>query len=84
MEIVIKITPESYHRLRRQVPSGSPAHERIEKAARIDHAVEGVEFAGYSISCTKEQARVMRDAAKQSCPEVVTEIDKALNAARSR
>lgn len=83
MNVVIKITPESYRRLRDHVPNDSAAHEAVETAARIEHAVEGVLFAGYSITCDEAQARLLLDIAKRCCPEVVVEVEKALNAARN-
>jgi hypothetical protein len=83
LEIFIKIAPPAYDRLRRQIPPESPAHEAIEKASRIDHSVEGVLFAGYSIPCSAEQARIILEFAKQACPETVPDIEKAIAHARS-
>lgn len=83
MNVVIKITPESYRRLRDHVPSESAVHEAVETAARIDYAVEGVLFAGYSITCDEAQARLLLDIGKRCCPEVVVEIEKALSVARN-
>ena len=82
MEMIIKLSRQTYQRLRDHVPAHSPAHEPIEKAAPIDHSVEGVTFAGYSIACDDEQALVMLDVAKRHCPDAVTEIEKALASAR--
>ena len=42
MNKFIKVAPRYYERLRSQIPVESPAREAIDKATRIDHAVEGV------------------------------------------
>ena len=44
MNKFIKVAPRYYERLRSQIPVESPAREAIDKATRIDHAVEGVLF----------------------------------------
>ena len=78
MDILIKIAPESYRKLRDHIPMDSPARDAIEKATPIEHAVEGVLFAGYSIVCSEAQARLLLDFAKQHCPEATSDIAKAL------
>ena len=83
MEIFIKIAPQAYHRLRSHIPSKSAAHEAIEKAHRIDHSIEGVLFAGYSIACNEDQALIILEIAEQFCPEIVQDIEKAITRARS-
>jgi hypothetical protein len=82
MEIFIKIPPRAYNRLRSHVPADSSAHEAIEKASRIDHSVEGVLFAGYSIPCNEEQAQIILEIAKQYCAEIVPDIEKTITLAR--
>ena len=82
MNIFIKVAPRYYERLRSQIPSQSPAREAIDKATRIDHAVEGVLFEGYNIPCDEDQARIILEIAKHSCPEIVRHIEEALRLAR--
>jgi hypothetical protein len=81
-EIVLKLTPPDYQRLRNQIDSGSPAHDAINKATPIDHALDGVQFAGYTIPCTEEQASAILKTAKQCCPGAVSEIERAIELAR--
>jgi len=50
MEILIKIPPQAYERLRRHISTDSPAFEAVDKASRIDHSIEGVLFAGYAVA----------------------------------
>jgi hypothetical protein len=83
METFLKIPPRAYIRLRSHIPTDSPAHEAIEKASRIDHAVEGVVFAGYSIPCNEPQLRIIFEIAKQCCPEIIPDVEKALTRTRS-
>ena len=78
----IKIALWAYNRLRSEIPSESAAHEAIENASRIDHSIEGVLFAGYSIRCNEDQARVILETAKQCCPEVVRNIEEAITLAQ--
>jgi hypothetical protein len=82
MNIFIKVAPRYYKRLRGQIPNQSPAREAIDKATRIDHAVEGVLFEGYNIPCDENQARIILETAKQSCPEIVRDIEEVLRLAR--
>ncbi len=84
MEIFIKLAPRAYKQLRSHISTESVAHEAIEKASRIDHSLEGVVFAGYSIPCNEEQARIILEIAEQYCPEIVSDIEKAITLARSR
>ena len=83
MEILIKIAPQAYDRLRSHISTDSAAHETIETASRIDHAIEGVLFAGYTIACNEEQARIILEIAKQCCPEIIPTIEEAVRLARS-
>jgi hypothetical protein len=83
LEIFIKIAPRAYDRLRSHISAESAAHEAIEKASRIDHSVEGVLFAGYTIACNEEQARIILEVAKRHCPEIIPDIEKAITLARS-
>jgi hypothetical protein len=82
MEIYVKLAPRDYERLRSSIPGESPAREAIENATRVDHAVEGVLFEGYTIPCNEGQARIIRDIAKQCCPELIPAIDQAISLAR--
>jgi len=82
MDIFIKVARRYYGRLRSQIPTESPAREAIDKATRIDHAVEGVLFEGYNIPCDKDQARILLETARQYCPEIVRDIEEALRLAR--
>jgi len=82
VEIFIKLAPRPYNLLRNHIPAESSAHEAIERASRIDHSVEGVLFAGFSIPCNEEQARVILEIAKQYCPEIIPDIEKAITFAR--
>jgi hypothetical protein len=81
MQIFIKIAPREYNRLRAQIPTESAAHEAIEKATRIDHSLEGVLFAGYTIPCNEEQARIILEIARQCCPEIISDIEEAITLA---
>jgi hypothetical protein len=83
MNKFIKVAPRYYERLRSQIPTESTAREAIDKATRIDYAVEGVLFEGYSIPCDEDQARILLETAKQYCPEIVREIEDALRLSRS-
>jgi hypothetical protein len=83
MNTFIKVAPRYYERLRNQIPIESPAREAIDKATRIDHAVEGVLFEGYNIPCDEDQARILLETAKQYCPEIVRDIEEALKLSRS-
>jgi hypothetical protein len=83
MDIFIKVAPRQFERLRSQISTESPAHKAINKATRIDHAVEGVLFEGYNIPCDEEQAHILLETAKQYCPEIVRDIEQALRQPRS-
>ena len=82
MEILIKLAPRDYSRLRSHIPIESAAYEAIEKATWIDHSLEGVSFRGYTIRCDERQARVILEIAKQYCPEIVSDIDHAMTLAQ--
>jgi hypothetical protein len=84
MEIFfIKLSPSAFNRLRRHIDADSAAYESIERATRIDYTVEGVLFAGYSIPCDDEQARIILETARQHSPEILPDIEKAVALARS-
>jgi hypothetical protein len=82
MNVVVKLTPENYQALRNHISTNSPAHHAVETATRIEHAVEGVLFAGYNIACSEADARIILETARRHCPAAVFEIEKALRAAR--
>jgi hypothetical protein len=82
MDIFIKVTLQGYTRLRDQIPTESDAREAIDKATRIDHSLEGVLFAGYTIPCNEQQARIILETAKQRCPEIVPDVEKAITLGR--
>ena len=84
MNKFIKVAPRYYERLRSQIPVESPAREAIDKATRIDHAVEGVLFEGYNIPCERgPSANPSRNSQAIYCPEIVRDIEEALRIARS-
>ena len=56
MEIHIKLAPAQYERLRNTYPIDSPIRDVIDNARRVDHAIEGVLFAGYTIVCDEDRA----------------------------
>lgn len=84
MEISFKLNPKDYQRLRRQMPAKSPAREAMDKASRIEHALEGIQFEGYAFTCSEKQAEIILGIAKQCCPDVVPEIKNAVMLARSQ
>ena len=81
MQIFIKIGSRYYSRLRSHVPLHSAAREAIEKATRIEHSLDGLLFAGYSIPCDMEQARSIFEIARRCCPEIIPEIEQAISRA---
>jgi hypothetical protein len=81
-EIFIKLATRDYHRLRSHIPVASRAQDAISKATPIDHAVEGVQFAGFTIPCNEEQARIILEIARQHCPSIIPEIEDAIRLAR--
>ena len=81
MKIFIKVAPRDYSRLRGYIPNESAAYEAIEKATRLDYSLDGVLFAGYSIPCDGEQARIILEIAKRCCPEIISEIEQAMSRA---
>lgn len=83
MEVHIKLTPAQYERLRNSYPIDSPVRELIDNARRLDHAIEGVLFAGYTIVCNEEQARIFLETARQCCPEVIPQIEQAIKLAQA-
>jgi hypothetical protein len=83
VDIFIKIARRPYDRLRSHIPAESAAREAVERASRIEHSVEGVLFAGYSIPCNEKQARIILETAKQVCPEIIPDIQRAMIAAGS-
>jgi hypothetical protein len=83
MEIHIKLAPAQYERLRNTYPIDSPIRDVIDNARRVDHAIEGVLFAGYTIVCDEDRARIFLDTARRCCPEVIPQIEQAIKLARS-
>jgi hypothetical protein len=83
MKIVIKLASRDYKKLRSGIPNESPVHEAIERATRIDYSLDGVLFEGYSIPCDEHHARMLLEIARQCCPEIVSEIQKAMRLAES-
>jgi hypothetical protein len=82
MEIFIKLSSQDYERLRRLIPAASSAREALNKATRIEHALEGVEFEGYNMPCNEEQARAILEVAKRCCPDIVRDIENAITRPR--
>ena len=83
MKIFIKLASRDYKKLRSRIPSGAPVHEAIERATRIDYSLDGVLFEGYNIPCDERDARMLLEIARQCCPEIVSEIQKAKRFAES-
>jgi hypothetical protein len=83
VKIFIKLASQDYKKLRSRIPDGSPAHEAIERATRIDYSLDGVLFEGYSIPCDEHHARILLEIARERCPEIVSEIQKAVQFAES-
>jgi hypothetical protein len=82
MEIFIKLAPRGYNRLRERIPSASAAQDALNRATPIGHSVDGVQFAGYTIPCSEEQARALLEVARQSCPEIIPDIEEAIRRAQ--
>lgn len=83
MKIFIKLASRDYEKLRSRIASGSPAREAIERATRIDYSLDGVLFEGYNIPCDERDAQVLLKIATQCCPEIVSQIQKAMRLAES-
>ena len=81
MKIFVKVAPRDYSRLRGYIAKESSAYEAMEKATRLDYSLDGVMFAGYSIPCDEEQARIILKIAKRCCPEIAPEIEHAMSGA---
>lgn len=81
MEIHIKMAPAQYERLRRGFPTDSPIRGVIDNATRIDHAVEGVLFAGYRMVCNENEARILLETARRCCPEAIPDVEQAIRLA---
>lgn len=82
MGIYIKLAPRDYDRLRSLISTESAARQAIDQATRVDHALEGVLFEGYTVPCSEEQGRAIRAVARDSCPELLPTIDQAIHLAR--
>ena len=82
MEVHIKLAPAQYERLRNSYPVDSPVRDLIDNARRLDHAIEGVLFAGYTIVCNEEQAWIFVETARQCCPDVIPQIEQAIKLAQ--
>jgi hypothetical protein len=83
MEIFIKLAPRGYNRLREGIHPASAAQDALNRATPIDHSVDGVQFAGYTIPCSAEQARALLEVARHSCPEIIPDIEEAIRRALS-
>jgi hypothetical protein len=83
MKIFIKLGSRDYEKLRSLIPSGSAAHQAIERATRIDYSLDGVLFEGYNIPCDECDARMLLEIATQCCPEIVSQIQQAMRLAES-
>jgi hypothetical protein len=83
MEVHIKMTPAQYKRLCNSYPIDSPVRDLIDNARRLDHAIEGVLFAGYTIVCNQDQARIFLETARKCCPEVIPQIEQAIKLAQA-
>lgn len=83
-EIFIKLATRQYSRLRGHIPAESSAQEALSKATPIDHSLDGVQFAGYTIPCNEEQARIILETAARYCPEIVSDIEEAIRLAGPR
>jgi hypothetical protein len=79
MQIFIKLATRDYTRLRSHITFHSVAHEAIEKATWIEHSLDGLLFAGYSIPCNPEQARTILETAKGCCPEMISTIEQTIS-----
>ncbi len=79
MQIFIKLATGDYTRLRSHITLHSVAHEAIEKATRIEHSLDGLLFAGYSIPCNVEQARTILETARRNCPDMIGKIEQAIS-----
>jgi hypothetical protein len=84
MDIFIKVARRDYERLRTHIPSDSPAREAIDKATPIEHSIEGVQFEGYNIPCDENQARSLIEIARQCCPDIIPDIEKAIRVPGAR
>lgn len=82
MEVHIKMAPAQYERLRNAYPIDSPVRDLMDNARRVDHAIEGVLFAGYTIVCDENQARIFLETARQYCPELIPQVEQAIKLAR--
>ena len=82
MEIFFKVAPAEFSRLRQGISSHSPAYQAIAKATPFSHAIEGVLFEGYGITCDENQASLIAETAKGCCPEIIRDIEQAIRAAR--
>ena len=82
MEIPIKMSPAQYKQLRNSYPIDSPVRDLIDNARRLDHAIEGVLFAGYTIVCNEDQARIFLETARRCCPELIPQIEQAIELAQ--
>src|SRR6267142_6297276 len=78
MNIFIKVAPRYYERLRGQIPNQSPAREAIDKATRIDHAVEGVLFEGSTFPVTKTKRASFSKQPSNPAPRLSATLRKSL------
>jgi hypothetical protein len=81
MEIVrIKLSPEAYEFLIKQLPQGGTVHRALEQAELIrSHLYKSP--LGYEFDCDEDIAISLLRYSQRYCPQAVTEIDFALRAA---
>ena len=84
MEIFVKLASAEFEKLRGGTPRDSNASVVIERATRIEHAVEGVLFEGYTVACDETEAESLLKIARQCCPETVPKIEEAIRIAESQ
>mgnify|MGYP003694420803 CR=1 FL=1 len=78
MNIFIKVAPRYYERLRGQIPNQSPAREAIDKATRIDHAVEGCCLKATTFPVTKTKRASFSKQPSNPAPRLSATLRKSL------
>jgi hypothetical protein len=78
LEVVIKLSPKVFEKLRAAIPAGSKVAEALDSATPIDYAVDGVTFSGYEIRCSYEEAQLLHGVAREYCPEASFDLEKAI------
>ena len=82
MDIFIKVARRYYERLRSQIPTESPAREAIDKATRIDHAVEGYCLKVTIFPVTRTRRASFSKQRDNIAPRLSRDIEEALRLAR--